>query len=301
MKSIRNAWLALGIATVGLTLAGACRNLWAQSEIHFRLVHNNLIVASLTSGHEGPFDFILDTGADTTIVDRSIAERLGFTEVDRVKQSTLSGAQTVDRGTIASLSAGSEQVDRVLVLVEDLSGLRAIDAHIVGIAGQNFLAHFNYLVDYREHLVRFEAGCEIEDAIEGEHVPMDARENRMMVPSEAQSRNHATLRLMLDSGAESVVLLHTASQALQVPREQRAMELSLGGQSAMQMGRIHRLVVGQERFRDVEAALPQADPAERIGDGLLPTNLFEAVYVNNRESFVVFNPRVKRVGQREQE
>lgn len=299
MKSIQNAWLALEIALVGLTLAGACRSLQAQPEIHFRLIHNNLIVASLTSGQEGPFDFILDTGADTTIVDRTIAEKLRFVAVDRIQQSTLSGVQTVDRGTIANLSAGMEQVDQVLVLVEDLSGLRKIDAHIVGIAGQNFLAHFNYLVDYRKHLVRFEAGCEIEDAIEGEHVPMDARENRMLVSGEAQSRNHATLRLMLDSGAESVVLLHTASQALEVPREQSAMELSLGGRSAMQMGRIHTLVVGQELFRDVEAALPQADPAERIGDGLLPTNLFETLYVNNRESFVVFNPRVKRVAQRE--
>jgi predicted aspartyl protease len=299
MKSIQNAWLALEIVLAGLTLAGACPNVQAQSEIHFRLVHNNLIVASLSSGHEGPFDFILDTGADTTIVDGTIAGKLRFVAVDRIEQSTLSGVQTVDRGTVASLSAGSQQVDRVLVLVEDLSGLRKIDSHIVGIAGQNFLAHFNYLLDYRKRLVRFEAGNEIEDAIEGEHVPVDARENRMLVPSEAQSGNHATLQLMLDSGAESVVLLHLASQALEVRREQSAMELTSCGQTGMRMGRIHTLAVGQELFRDVEAALPLADPAERIGDGLLPTNLFETLYVNNRASFVVFNPRSKRGAQRE--
>jgi predicted aspartyl protease len=294
MKTTANAGLALGIFLVCLTLAGECQSLQAQSELHFRLVHNNLIVVSLKSGQEGPFDFILDTGADTTIVDPAIAPKLGFVRADRIQQSTLSGVQTVERGIIASLSAGSEQVDHVVVLVQDLSGLRKIDSHIVGIAGQNFLAHFNYLLDYRKHLARIEADNEIQDAIDGDHVPVDARENRMLVASEAQSRNHASLKLVLDSGAESVVLLHAASQALKVPREQSAMELTSAGQTALQMGRIHTLSVGQELLRDVVTTLPENDPGARIGDGLLPTSLFEAIYINNRDGFVVFNPHIKK-------
>jgi hypothetical protein len=31
--------------------------------------------------------------------------------------------------------------------------------------------------------------------------------------------------------------------------------------------------------------------ASQAGDGLLPTSLFHSFYVNNRENFVVFNPR----------
>jgi predicted aspartyl protease len=294
MKTSANAGLALGIFLGCLTLAGACPNLRAQSVLHFRLVHDNLIVISLKSGQEGPFDFILDTGADTTIVDPTIAPKLGFVAVDRIRQSTLSGGQTVERGTITSLSAGPEQVDHVLVLVQDLSGLRKIDSHIVGIAGQNFLAHFNYLLDYRKRLIRLETGGEIRDAIDGDHVPVDARENRMLVAGEAQSHNHASLKLMLDSGAESVVLLHAASQALQLPPEQGATELTTAGQTALQIGRIHTLAVGQELLRDVLAAMPESDPAARIGDGLLPTSLFETLYVNNRDGFVVFNPHIKR-------
>jgi hypothetical protein len=42
------------------------------------------------------------------------------------------------------------------------------------------------------------------------------------------------------------------------------------------------------------AALPATEPAERIGDGLLPTALFQTLYVNNRDGFVVFNPRMKK-------
>jgi predicted aspartyl protease len=294
MKIAQNAGFTLGIVLVSLAFAFNCRNLEAQTELHFRLVHNNLIVISLKSGQEGPYDFILDTGADTTVVDPAIAPKLGFVPVDRIRQSTLVGVQSVDRGSIASLSAGSEHVDHLLVLVQDLSGLRKIDSHIMGIAGQNFLTHFNYLLDYRKHLIRLEASSEIRDAIDGDHVPVDARENRMLVTSEAQSCNHAGLRLMLDSGAETVVLLHQASQALQLPREQDAMVLTSAGQTSLQVGRIHTLTVGSELFRDVVATVPAVDPAERIGDGLLPTSLFETLYVNNLESFVVFNPHIKK-------
>ena len=50
----------------------------------------------------------------------------------------------------------------------------------------------------------------------------------------------------------------------------------------------------QQHFHGVAAALPIVDPAERIGDGLLPTALFQSFYVNNREGFVIVNPRGKK-------
>jgi hypothetical protein len=50
--------------------------------------------------------------------------------------------------------------------------------------------------------------------------------------------------------------------------------------------------LGWERFHDIAEVVSGADPVESIGDGLLPRILFEALYVNNRDGFVVFNPRV---------
>jgi hypothetical protein len=48
------------------------------------------------------------------------------------------------------------------------------------------------------------------------------------------------------------------------------------------------------QFHDIAVGLAAADPAERIGDGLLPTAFFNSLYVNNHNGFVVFNPRVKK-------
>jgi predicted aspartyl protease len=292
MKTPQGVGVAAKVVLLFLAMSGAVQNLWAQSEVRFRLV-NHLIVISLKSSQAGPFDFVLDTGADTTVVDPSIASRLSFVPLGGIRQTTLSSVQTVTRGSIPSLSAGSVQIDNVDVLIQDLSVLRRIDAHIEGIAGQNFLSHFNYLLDYRKHVIRIELSSEIQDTLDGDHVSIDARENRMMVASEAESRGATGLRLLLDSGANSLVLLPRAVQALDLPKQDSGFELTSSGKVELHTSRVRVLTVGSQRLHDVTAALLAKEPGERIGDGILPTALFQALYINNRQGYVVFNPQVR--------
>jgi predicted aspartyl protease len=211
-----------------------------------------------------------------------------------VRQTTLAGVQTLTRGSMRTLAVGPVQVKNLEVLVQDLTELRKLDSHIEGIVGQDFLSRFNYLLDYRSHLVRIEQSSEIQDAVQGNQVPLEAAGNRMLVASEAQSRNHATLHLLLDSGANSVVMLRAASRALNLPTQASGLEMTSSGQVGLRVARVHELMVGSEEFHDIAVALPAADPAESIGDGLLPTAFFRALYVNNHKRFVVFNPRMRK-------
>jgi predicted aspartyl protease len=243
---------------------------------------------------QGPFDFVLDTGADTTIVDLSLAQRLSLAPLAIVQQTTLAGAQTLTRSSMGTLSLGTAMVERLQVLVQDLAELRKVDYHIEGIAGQDFLSHFNYLIDYQKHSLRIEQGAEIEAAITGDRVPIDVIENRMIVASKAQSSGDTKLHLLLDSGANSIVLIPAASQALRVQAQEHRSEATSSGQIGLQVGRLKVLMVGSQQFRGVTVALPAAAPAEQIGDGLLPTALFKALYVNNREGLVIFNPRDRK-------
>jgi predicted aspartyl protease len=291
MKKTLSAGLAIRVALFYFIVAGACQSIQAQSEVRFRLVHDTLIVVSLTADRQGPFDFVLDTGADTTIVDPSLASKLSLVSLSRAQQTTLAGIQTLTVSSMATLAVGPAHVENLPVLVQDLGELRKMDSHIEGIAGQDFLSHFNYLLDYRRHSIRFEQANEIRDAVEGDPVPMEASQNRMIVASEAQSAGRAKLRLMLDSGANSVVLMPTASHALDLSAQERGWEATSSGQVGLQVGRVQVLTVGSQQFRNISVALTTAEPAERIGDGLLPTVLFETLYVNNRARYVVFNPR----------
>jgi predicted aspartyl protease len=251
------------------------------------------VVVPLMADGQGPFDFVLDTGADTTIVDSSVAQRLSLASLGLVQQMTLAGMQNLNCAAMRTLAASSAHVENFAVLVQDLTGLRKIDEHIVGLVGQDFLAHFNYVLDYRKRLLRIELANELRDSVEGDRVPIEANGKRMMVASEAQSVGQVKLRLSLDSGATSVVLLRRASQALHLAAQRSGQELTSSGAVGMQVGRVRVLSVGAEQFHDIAVALPGAED-EQMGDGLLPTALFQTLYVNNREGFVVFNARVRK-------
>jgi predicted aspartyl protease len=294
MKNLPYAALAVRLSIALLTVAAFCPRAQSQSEVSFRLVNGNLIIVTLTAGQAGPASFILDTGADTTIIDPSLAGRLSLAPLKPVQQTTLSGFRSVPRGLMSELSAGSVQVRNLPVMVQDLTALRHIDSHIQGIVGQDFLSHFNYLLDYRRHVVRIEAASEIRDNLEAERVPLELGGHRRIVASEGQALLQATLRLLLDSGASSLVLIHKGSQGLDVPTFDSVQETTSSGSTSLRAGKVHKLTVGSEQFHDIAVALYPSDPAEPIGDGLLPTTLFQALYVNNREGFVVFNPKVRK-------
>jgi len=262
----------------------------AQSEVRFQLVHDALIIVPVTAANEGPLYFLLDTGADTTIVDTALAKRLSLVPLQSAKQTTVAGSQTVNVSVLASLAVGSAQLESLPVLEEDLSSLRRLDRRIDGIVGQNFLSHFNYLLDYHQRTLRIEQASEILDAIDGDQVP----EVRMTIAAKAQLRGDGGLRLQLDSGANGLVLMGRAASALYFPRAQPVVETSATGATVLNTSHIECLTVASQEFHDLPVTLAANAPQGRIEDGLLPTSLFATLYVNNRQGFVMFNPQPKK-------
>ena len=294
MKNNRFAGSVVAVVLLYSTAAGVCQSLPGQPEIRFRLVHDTVILVSMMADNQGPFDFVLDTGADVTIVDPSLAGRLSLVPLRHIQQSTLAGDRTLGVSLMSTLSAGQAQVDNLPVMIQDLAGLRKTIPQIQGILGQDFLSHFNYLLDYRRRTLRIEQDHEIRTAIDGDPLPMETGDNRMIVTTEVQSGGPKKLRLILDSGASSIVLMQRASRSLDLPAQTTRVAVTSSGAVGMQMSTIQSLMVGSHRFRDIAVALTAIRAEERIGDGLLPTALFQALYVNNREGFVVLNPRQRK-------
>src|ERR1700722_3594475 len=173
MKTTRSSKIAIRVAIFYCMLAGFCQTIHAQTEIKFRLVHDTVVVVSLMANDQGPFDFVFDTGTNTTIVDPSLARRVSLVAQDRIQLITLGGTQTVIRSSMHTLAAGAGHAENVEVLVQDLSELRNVDSHIQGIVGQNFLSHFNYLLDYRRHALQIEQASEIRENTEGEPIRVE--------------------------------------------------------------------------------------------------------------------------------
>jgi predicted aspartyl protease len=292
MKKTLRAGLAAGISLVYCTVTGVSQNL--SPEIPFRMVNETLIVIAVLANGQGPYDFVLDTGTDLTIVDPSLADKLTLARFDHVRQVSVAGQGMLERSYLSSLALGSAHTDLLPVLIERLDPVRHLDHRIQGVLGQNFLSHFNYLLDYSRHTVRFESENEMRDSLQGAPVLLEPRldpvQGKMIIRADAHALSDSTLRLVLDSGANSVVLMRDAWERMKVPVRKIEWEHTLTGYASVYAGLIHTVTIGTQQLHEVKA-VSSTESASQFADGLLPTSLFQSIYVNNRMNFVVFNPQ----------
>ena len=151
----------------------------------------------------GPFIFVLDTGSSRSIVSSALAREV---EAPTVARTTLVGSAGSETGMVVRLAAvavGSARVANVLAPVVDESRLSELGRGIRGVLGQDFLAGFNYTLDYRRARLTWDerVDCRARGAVATEIV-----EGRMVMPF--RDGRGDVLRLVADSGAEIAVLFN---------------------------------------------------------------------------------------------
>ena len=175
---------------VAATLVLVSAHLWAAEDISFRLARKHFVIVPVLVNGQGPYDFLLDTGSTTSVVDRKLAKELGLKPLQETVIRTASGTERVPIARVHRIDVGSHSTQTVLVLCSKMDGIRSLDKNIRGILRFNFLSRFRYTLDYKGKTLRFEdAG-----AREGTRVPFDASGRSIVLATDG-------LRLLLDTGA----------------------------------------------------------------------------------------------------
>ena len=294
MNSNPIALLAAGIAFCWLLIAGS-NPLLCQSGVRFHFITDSsiILVPVLVNG-QGPFPFILDTGADDVILDASLARRLALPVSGNVHQATILGAWVPDRSVAHSLQLGPVQIQNAPVLLTDLSGLRSRVPEAYGILGQRFLSHFNYLIDYQDRFIHFEQKDEIHSSVRGKRLPSAIVGNRILLLAHAQTAGGTPLRLLLDSGANALVLSRASADAIHLVILGKKFETTVGGKVALPFGRLGQLALGSRLLLNLPATVSAAQEMPEVCDGLLPAALFRVIYINNNKGFVEIEGSIYR-------
>jgi predicted aspartyl protease len=292
MKNTHIAPLAACIAFCCLLLAGS-NPVRCQSEVKFRMISGSLIIlVPVTVDGQGPFSFIFDTGSDDVILDSSLARRLSLSGSGDTHGVTIAGAWAPVLSVAKSLQLGPVQTQNAPVLLTDLSGVRAWAPKVEGVLGQRFLSHFNYLLDYRNRSIRFEQSNEIQHSIHGEPMPLEIAGHRLLLL--ARTAGNLPLLLLLDSGANRLVLSRASADSAHLVVEGRRFEMTVNSKVALPFGRLEQLALGSRLLRNLPVTVTAAQQMERICDGLLPASLFKAIYVNNTEGVVEILDNIRR-------
>jgi predicted aspartyl protease len=130
-----------------------------SAKVKFRLAGGAqpLILLPVRVNEEGPFEFIFDTGAGTSLVSPELAKQLELTILGSKEGQTAGGKVSVSLAKIHSLAVGNAKLIDVDVGIVDLSQIEeAIKARIFGDLGYNFVKHFRITIDYGQREIRFE-------------------------------------------------------------------------------------------------------------------------------------------------
>jgi predicted aspartyl protease len=295
MKRPASRWCfstLLFVTTAFSAALGASTSAEADSHFSARSVNDYLMVIGVSINGSQPFDFLIDTGTNTTLIDPDLATELKLNPVDRMSLTTLCDARTVIRYYADNVRIGTASVGHVELLGAPLTELRSLDHRIRGVLGMNFLLQFSFLLDYRHHNFQIFPFPDLAPTPQGQRVKIQIHDSRILVPVVSQSAARGTWNLVLDSGVVGLVLFQSRTR---LP-ERTCMEAicvmqvaTNGGSHAAATGLVPEMLVAEQRIFDQPVAilrnevLNPSDPQ----DGLLPASMFRSVFFDRSNGTLI--------------
>jgi Aspartyl protease len=273
-----------------------------------RFVQHALVVIPVRINQAGPFDFMVDTGSQVTVIDPSLASQLDLKPQGRVGLVSVASFAQASVTVLDRLEADSKVVDKPFVVVHDLGQIRAADPRIRGVLGQSFLAHFDLFVDYGHKLLCLDETNAMRDRVRGERIPFVSPQapedelpfmERLVISVHLSGTGKQPILLQLDSGSDGLIL-YPGSEHPEVQALVHAAVLQ-GGNVANahrvfaivppQIMQIGNLILSHISF--VTPVIVGKNLREQHEDGLLPTVLFQRVFISGGggDHYVVFDPK----------
>jgi predicted aspartyl protease len=104
----------------------------------------------------GPYRFLVDSGAETSMISPELARRLGLRPTYAVIQVTAAAERTVPAHVVSELTLGDATVRKAELMEAPLQRVREAAGRIEGVLGQNFLGQFAWLLDLERGRLLFD-------------------------------------------------------------------------------------------------------------------------------------------------
>ena len=282
--------LCASVATMNLSALAAERHCPGNvASVTPRIVAHTFLVIPVKVNQQGPFDFMVDTGSQVTIIDPSLGAELSLKPRERVELVFAAGHADASLSVLDSLEAGFQTVAHPFAIVHDLGQVKAADSRIRGVLGEDFLAHFDVLLDYQHTMLCLDGSGRMAAQVRGERIslvgPQDPADDlpfavRLVLAVALSGVGARPLLLQLDSGSNSAILYQTGGKSrlplLDQARSPRG-ALSMAPPEFADLPP-QQLRIGANTMRDIPFVTPvRSADTETREDGLLPTLLFQRV------------------------
>jgi hypothetical protein len=274
------------------------------ASLPFRFVNRHQIVLAVSINHSGPYNFQVDSGTQITMIDLSLAAELHLDTQGAAVVAGVGSRQSASFAQLDLVEAGSHAVANQNVLVYDLQNLNSPYLHIQGILGEDFLEHFDVLIDNAHSLLCLDKSAAMRADVKGTHIPLLATAEPdgsvalpgLLIIAVRLSDGLRPLHLLLDSGTRTAKLYNTSQYMLMqlshdVPSHGSGVDGAQQIFSALapQDVKIGSLELTRVSFFSLAGI--QKDARVKGFDGVLPTGLFRRVFIDHADHFAVLEPR----------
>jgi hypothetical protein len=265
-----------------------------------RLTNSQQMIVSVSINHSGPYNFLLDTGTQVTMVDPSLAAELHLITGGSALVAGVGFRGAASFAQLDLLEAGSHAVANQKVIVFDFQNPHSVDLHFRGVLGEDFLSEFDVLIDNTHNLLCLDDSGAMRAIVKGPYIALlpvvettsDSSSFRFLIISARLSNGERSVRLKLDSGTNAPFLFN--SPRYMAPGSIRRVGGGLNGtQRSFLTLPPQDLKISPLKFPNVSFSTfggSQKDSGTSAFDGLLPLRLFRRVFICHADHFAVFEP-----------
>jgi hypothetical protein len=263
----------------------------SESVLPLKLYGQHLIVVQGSIGTLERRNLVIDTGAYPSIIDSAVAKKLHLAGRDEDLDSV---DRTLRRAAVMvpSFDVGPIHVAAVRSLVNDLSAAsRTFGLRIDALIGLDVLAHSSFRIDYAAGKIYFGPIEPLPSS-----APFQLADRKLCVDLRAGTRS---LRLLVDTGAEKVLLFGQRLPWLAAPTAQARQFTNVGGNFTLREIRFDRLQLGDTNLaRQPIFISDTVNPPPYPFDGFLSTAQFRQVafdFERQEFSWMTNDERLDRV------
>lgn len=211
-------------------------------------------------GKDGPYDFLIDTGAERTVLARGLADRLGLVPSGRATMIGVAGSLAVDLVDVAEVRLGSRTF-------YDLSAPLLEGRHIGadGIIGLDGLRKQRVLIDFKRNIIAVDDARELGGNRGFEIVVRARRRGDQLIMANALVDGVKT-DVVIDTGAQSTIGNRALQRALTRRRAPEPTSLTsvTGQQIPAELVFARKVSIGHLDLTEMPVVFADSPPFERL-------------------------------------
>jgi predicted aspartyl protease len=254
-----------------------------SATVRFRLAGGAqpLILVPVEVNDHGPFDFILDTGAGTSLLSLELANKLNVTVLGSKQGQSAGGAVSVSLAKVESFAVGTARLPEVDVGIVDLKQIgAAVGAKIDGDLGYNFLKSFRISIDYEKCQLRLDDPRRL-DVFNREsqtELPLRlASPAKPLILVEVYANRKGPFQFAIDTGTSTTAITPEIAKQLRLKASPIGPGTTAGAQVAVTAGVLNSFMVGGAKIENMPIVIADffAALSEAVGaplDGIVGYN-----------------------------